>query len=144
VIFASLPLLVAMLTLPAGSGNPAPQGDLAAPGEPVPQEEAGPGTEGVLIRAVLMDLAALLDPEAPAPASPAAAVARLQAAGMAVPADLDPDLRLRRSDAVRLAAAVGLKMTARPPVDTVLSSGLENTLVRLLHTALTPTREPGE
>ena len=133
-----------MLALPPGGSDPALQGDPALPGGAVPQEEAAQAAGGILIRAVLIDLAALLDPGEPAPATPAEAMDRLQAAGMALPAGLDPDQPLRKSDAVQLAAAVGLNMTAGRPADAVLPSDLARALVHLLHTALSRAQESSE
>jgi hypothetical protein len=144
VTFTSLPLLVAMLALPPGGSDPALQGDPALPGGAAPQEEAAQAAAGVLIRVVLIDLATLLDPGEPAPATPAEAMDRLQAAGMAVPAGLAPDRPLRKSDAVQLAAAVGLNLTAGRPADAVLPSGLAHPLVRMLHTALSRAQESSE
>ena len=133
-----------MLALPPGGSDPAPQGDPALPGGAAPQEEATQADGGILVRTVLIDLATLLDPEEPAPATPAEATDRLQAAGMAVPAGLDPDRPLRKSDAVLLAAAVGLNLTAGRPADAMLPSGLARALVHMLHTALGRGQESSE
>jgi hypothetical protein len=122
-----------------------PAGGETTPAEaPEPQVNTVPAPEGVLIRDVLRDLAAGLDPEAEAPVSTAEAVARLEAAGMTLPAGLDPDQTLKMSDAAALVAAVGLDLNAGRAQAAVFPPGLVEGLVDLLRMALAGSPGPSQ
>jgi len=136
VISLSLALFSALLALAPGGSEGVPAETAQRP------ENTVPAAGEVLTGKVLMDLASSLDAELPAPASVTEAVARLEAAGMILPAGIELHKPLGVDDAVALAAALGVKVSAGRPPGAVFPAALAEDLVQLLRSALVSARGP--